>query len=47
VILLEVRPSNVAGRGFYAASGFVETGRRRAYYADPVEDAVLMSRAAG
>ena len=41
-ILLEVRPSNQAGRAFYAALGFVETARRPAYYADPVEDAILM-----
>ena len=46
VILLEVRSSNQPGRGFYAASGFAETGRRPAYYANPVEDAVLMSRPA-
>jgi [ribosomal protein S18]-alanine N-acetyltransferase len=47
VILLEVRQSNKPGRAFYAASGFAETGRRPAYYANPVEDAVLMSRPAG
>jgi [ribosomal protein S18]-alanine N-acetyltransferase len=46
VILLEVRRSNQPGRAFYAASGFTETGRRPAYYANPVEDAVLMSRPA-
>jgi ribosomal-protein-alanine acetyltransferase len=46
VILLEVRSSNQPGRAFYAASGFAETGRRPAYYANPVEDAVLMSRPA-
>jgi [ribosomal protein S18]-alanine N-acetyltransferase len=46
VILLEVRQSNQPGRTFYAASGFAETGRRPAYYANPVEDAVLMSRPA-
>ncbi len=47
VILLEVRQSiNQPGRAFYAASGFAETGCRPAYYADPVEDAVLMSRPA-
>jgi len=41
-ILLEVRPSNGAGRAFYEALGFVETGRRPDYYTDPVEDAILM-----
>jgi ribosomal-protein-alanine N-acetyltransferase len=44
VILLEVRPSNESGRAFYAASGFAETGLRPAYYANPVEDAILMAR---
>jgi ribosomal-protein-alanine N-acetyltransferase len=43
-ILLEVRPSNLPARAFYAASGFAETGRRPAYYANPVEDAIMMSR---
>lgn len=41
-ILLEVRPSNHAGRAFYDSLGFVEIARRAAYYADPVEDAILM-----
>ena len=44
VILLEVRLSNAAAQAFYAASGFAETGRRPAYYADPAEDAILMTR---
>jgi ribosomal-protein-alanine N-acetyltransferase len=39
---LEVRASNQAALGFYRAQGFRETGRRRRYYADPEEDAVLM-----
>ena len=41
-LLLEVRASNLAALGFYRALGFIETGRRPRYYADPVEDAVLM-----
>jgi ribosomal-protein-alanine N-acetyltransferase len=41
-ITLEVRASNDAARAFYRRAGFVETGTRRAYYADPVEDALLM-----
>jgi ribosomal-protein-alanine N-acetyltransferase len=41
-LLLEVRESNQAARAFYAALGFAEEGRRPSYYADPVEDAVLM-----
>jgi ribosomal-protein-alanine N-acetyltransferase len=39
---LEVRASNHAAQAFYRYAGFVQTGTRRAYYADPVEDAVLM-----
>jgi ribosomal-protein-alanine N-acetyltransferase len=39
---LEVRESNAAAIRLYRAAGFQETGRRRAYYRDPEEDAVLM-----
>jgi [ribosomal protein S18]-alanine N-acetyltransferase len=42
--LLEVRASNEAALRLYAGEGFQEVGRRRSYYADPVEDAVVMSR---
>jgi ribosomal-protein-alanine N-acetyltransferase len=41
-VTLEVRESNHAALAFYRRAGFVQTGTRRAYYADPVEDAVLM-----
>jgi len=41
-IWLEVRVSNQAAIALYRGAGFEETGRRRAYYRDPVEDAVLM-----
>jgi ribosomal-protein-alanine N-acetyltransferase len=41
VIFLEVRESNAAARSLYASCGFAETGRRRLYYKDPNEDAVL------
>ncbi len=40
-ILLEVRESNLAARGLYEKQGFREVGRRRAYYRDPAEDAIL------
>ncbi len=40
-IFLEVRESNAAARALYAKHGLQEVGRRRAYYRDPVEDAVL------
>jgi ribosomal-protein-alanine N-acetyltransferase len=41
-VLLEVRESNAAARAFYARWGFQTTGRRRKYYRDPEEDAVLL-----
>lgn len=41
-ITLEVRASNHAALEFYRRAGFVKTCTRRAYYADPVEDAVIM-----
>ena len=42
-ILLEVRESNTAARTLYAKLHFHESGRRKAYYHDPEEDAVLYS----
>jgi ribosomal-protein-alanine N-acetyltransferase len=41
-IVLEVRASNLAALGLYHSLGFQEEGRRIRYYADPIEDAVLM-----
>jgi|HubBroStandDraft_6_1064221.scaffolds.fasta_scaffold23076_4 ribosomal-protein-alanine acetyltransferase len=43
-VTLEVRESNRTAQAFYRASGFIETGRRRGYYADPQEDALLMMK---
>jgi [ribosomal protein S18]-alanine N-acetyltransferase len=40
-ILLEVRESNLPARRLYEKNGFREVGRRRVYYRDPVEDAIL------
>jgi ribosomal-protein-alanine N-acetyltransferase len=40
-IFLEVRESNAAARTLYRCAGFEEAGRRKAYYAGPVEDAVV------
>lgn len=40
--LLEARESNRAARSLYEQLGFVVQGRRRGYYHDPVEDAILM-----
>lgn len=41
-IWLEVRASNLGAQCFYRSLGFAETGRRLRYYADPIEDAILM-----
>jgi ribosomal-protein-alanine N-acetyltransferase len=41
-IVLELRASNRTALAFYHSAGFAQNGIRRAYYADPVEDAVLM-----
>jgi ribosomal-protein-alanine N-acetyltransferase len=43
-IFLEVRDSNEAARNFYARVGFAEAGRRRRYYRQPVEDALVLVR---
>jgi ribosomal-protein-alanine N-acetyltransferase len=43
-VTLEVRESNEVARAFYRSLGFVESGRRRAYYACPQEDALLLRR---
>jgi ribosomal-protein-alanine N-acetyltransferase len=40
-VWLEVRESNQPARRLYEKHAFCETGRRRRYYKDPVEDAVL------
>nr|WP_321465958.1 ribosomal protein S18-alanine N-acetyltransferase [uncultured Desulfobulbus sp.] len=42
--LLEVRASNDAARQLYAKRGFSQVGRRKKYYRQPVEDALLMHR---
>jgi ribosomal protein S18 acetylase RimI-like enzyme len=41
-IALEVRESNQAARALYAKWGFREAGRRRDYYRDPAEAALLL-----
>ncbi len=41
-VLLEVRESNSAARRLYENIGFVEVGRRRDYYVQPAEDALLL-----
>jgi len=44
-IWLEVRVSGSSARKLYEKFGFVESGRRKDYYTDPREDAVIMSLA--
>lgn len=40
-VSLEVRPGNVAALALYARAGFVNVGRRRRYYPDTGEDALI------
>lgn len=40
-VFLEVRESNRAARALYEKWSFAESGRRKKYYKDPEEDAVL------
>ena len=41
---LELRASNTAAGKLYEKLGFLRVGLRKAYYNDPVEDAVLLQR---
>src|SRR4029077_17387402 len=41
-IFLEVRESNHAARALYEKWAFVEAGRRKMYYLDPPEDALIL-----
>jgi [ribosomal protein S18]-alanine N-acetyltransferase len=41
-VSLEVRQSNAAARKLYEAMGFVQTGRRKSYYREPEEDAIVL-----
>lgn len=40
---LEVRAGNVAARALYERCGFCAVGRRRNYYSNPTEDALIMT----
>ena len=42
--LLEVRAGNEAALRLYTSEGFTVAGRRRAYYLEPLEDAVCLQR---
>jgi len=41
-VFLEVRESNHAARNLYEKWAFSETGRRKGYYQDPPEDALVL-----
>ena len=41
---LEVRESNASARALYDSRSFAHVGRRRGYYRNPSEDALLMRR---
>ena len=41
-VFLEVRESNRAARSLYEKWAFLEVGRRKMYYQDPAEDALLL-----
>lgn len=40
---LELRETNLRALRFYRRHGFAEVGRRAGYYAEPAEDAILLS----
>lgn len=42
-LTLEVRASNEAAKRLYMKHGFAQVGRRKNYYDDPKEDAILMT----
>jgi [ribosomal protein S18]-alanine N-acetyltransferase len=43
-LFLEVRESNEVAQRLYESMGFEAVGRRRAYYTEPVEDALVLRR---
>lgn len=43
-IFLEVRTSNLPAQKLYAKHGFTAVGKRKNYYHNPAEDAVIMVR---
>jgi len=42
-VYLEVRPSNQAALALYRSAGYVEQSRRKDYYQEPAEDALVLS----
>jgi [ribosomal protein S18]-alanine N-acetyltransferase len=47
LVVLEVRPSNAEARALYESFGFKVVGRRRGYYYDTGEDALVMEATLG
>jgi ribosomal-protein-alanine N-acetyltransferase len=43
-LALEVRAGNITAQMLYRQTGWTEAGRRKEYYREPVEDAVVMER---
>lgn len=43
-VFLELRESNLPARALYNRHGFVPSGRRKAYYPNPTEDALCMQK---
>lgn len=43
-ISLEVRVSNTPAKNLYSSFGFKEEGRRKNYYKNPTEDAIILTR---
>lgn len=43
-LTLEVRPSNAAALALYRELSFQPVGRRRDFYTDPTEDALLLTK---
>lgn len=42
-LTLEVRPSNAPALALYRKMGFCQVGRRKKYYKNPTEDAILLT----
>jgi len=42
--ILDVRESNDAARALYGSAGYELIGRRRRYYRNPVEDALVLMK---
>ena len=42
-ITLEVRPSNTAAIALYQSLGFAQVGRRKSFYSQPSEDALILT----